>query len=188
MKRRLLLAALLGSLPHLSPAKDILDGGGAADPSAAAVSVAKAHIKSLLTGKFAALEASYAPKVQLMPGHEFLKERYGVAGPKGRSAAVTIEQGKLLKVIRNSRKDDPLPPAEVVDKLLATLTYTPVKTAIGDFATDPADPVGTPDGKLHFTIEDGDVLIKVSPPKGDFLLLQYRKVAGTWKIVAEYLD
>ena len=45
-----------------------------------------------------------------------------------------------------------------------------------------------PDGKLHFTVVKGDVVVKVSPPKGDFLLLHLRSTNGKWQVVSEYLD
>ena len=63
-----------------------------------------------------------------------------------------------------------------------------LETKPGPFATDPPDPVNTPDGKLHFMIEDGDILFKVGPAKprkGDFLLFQLRPLEGSWKVVAE---
>ena len=63
-------------------------------------------------------------------------------------------------------------------------------TTVGEFSIPAADPVGTPDSKLHFTIQRGDVLVKAAPGKGsgDFILLQLREVDGTWRVVAESLD
>ncbi len=71
---------------------------------------------------------------------------------------------------------------------LGELRYEPLEIAEGDFAADPADPVKTSDGRLHFAIKKGDVLLNVSPPKGDFVLLQLRKGDGGWQVVSEYLD
>jgi hypothetical protein len=72
--------------------------------------------------------------------------------------------------------------------VLETLKYEVLKVKAGKVQVDPTDPVGTPDGKLHFEVKEGDVLLKVSPPKGDFLYLHLRKVNGTWLIVSEYID
>ena len=72
--------------------------------------------------------------------------------------------------------------------MLKGLNYEALDAPPGEFAADPADPVDTPDGKLRFDIKQGDVLLKVSPPTGDFLLLQLRKIGNEWKVVAEYVD
>lgn len=55
-----------------------------------------------------------------------------------------------------------------------------------------ADEEATKSAKTHleqlFKVKKGDVLLKVSPPKGDFLLLHLRQIDGSWRIVSEYLD
>ncbi len=78
--------------------------------------------------------------------------------------------------------------AEKIAAMMESLKFEALKTTLGDFATQSSDPVGTPDSKLHFTIKEGDVLIKAAPPKRDFILLQVRQVEGAWRVVAEYLD
>ena len=72
--------------------------------------------------------------------------------------------------------------------MLKTLAFERMEVEIENNAVEPSDPVGTPDGKLHFKIEDGDALLKIAPPKGDFLLFQIRPIEGKWRVVAEYLD
>ena len=149
--------------------------------------IAREHVRNFLEGKFNEMEKSYAKQVVLMPGNELLKAKYGLAGPKGEKAAITVDRTKLLETMTKSFPR-PLFAANIVDKLFQAYRFEPLKTKVGDFATLPPDPVDTPDGKLHFTIADGDVLFKVGPEKGDFMLFQFRRIEGKWKVITEYLD
>ena len=153
-----------------------------------AIEVAKTHLDSNLKWNFKKLSETYAPKVTLMPGHEFLKEEYGLAGAGGRDKGGEIDRDKLIAAMKKASADRRERPQERIDKLLKSLTYEVIETKEGDFATEASDPVGTPDGKLHFAIKKGDVLLKVAPPKGDFLLFHLRKKDGAWSVVSEYLD
>ena len=141
-----------------------------------------------LKGKHGELAATYAPKVTLMPGHEFLKAEYGMAGDGARTAGAEVERDKLIAAMEKAAEGKPASPAERVDSLLEKMKFEVIGTKEGNFGIAPSDPVGTPDGKLHFEVKKGDVLLKVSPPKGDFLLLQLRQTDGIWRIVSEYLD
>ena len=154
----------------------------------AAIAIAKDHLKSTLTRDFKVLGKTYAPKVTLMPGHEFLKPEYGLAEAGDRSKAVELKRGKLIAAMKKDVAGQPARPLERVEEKLKTLRYEPLEIAEGDFATAPSDSVKTPDGKLHFAIKKGDVLLKVSPPRGDFVLLHLRKGDGGWQVVSEYLD
>ena len=161
-----------------------------------AIESAKTHLKGTLKGNYKGLAATYAPKVKLMPGHEFLKEDYGLVGAGARAEGAEVERDKLIAAMENEAAGRPARPAEPVDArhpervdgVLETLKYEVLKVKAGKVQVDPTDPVGTPDGKLHFEVKEGDVLLKVSPPKGDFLYLHLRKVNGTWLIVSEYID
>jgi hypothetical protein len=153
-----------------------------------AISTAKIHVAAIVRQDVDALEKTYAAEVGLIPGHEFLKDEYGLTKPGGRARGATVEREKLLAAMKKAVADRPPRPADRVDKMLASLTYTPLDAVPGEFATDPSDPVDTPDGKLRFDIKKGDVLVKVAPPKGDFLLLQLRQIKSAWKVVAEYVD
>ncbi|MGI9244009.1 MAG: hypothetical protein ACR2RV_24645 [Verrucomicrobiales bacterium] len=153
-----------------------------------AIDVAKTHLDSNLKGDYKKLTKTYAPKINLMAGHEFLKEEYGLAGAGGRAKGGEVERGKLIEAMTKASADRPERPQERVEKMLKSLRYEVIEVQKGDFVTEASDPVGTPDGKLHFSIKKGDVLLKVSPPKGDFLLLHLRKKAGEWSVVSEYLD
>lgn len=43
----------------------------------------------------------------------------------------------------------------------------------------------TADGKLHFAIPPGNVLIKPGNPAGHFTLAPLREAEGEWRVVAE---
>jgi hypothetical protein len=153
-----------------------------------AIESAKTHLNRSLHGNNKELATTYAPKVTLMPGHEFLKEEYGLVGDGGRAEGAEVERDKLIAAMETAAAGRPARPAERVDALLETLKYEVIEVEAGKVKVDPSDPVGTPDGKLHFEVKEGDVLLKVSPPKGDFIFLHLRKVDGNWLIVSEYLD
>lgn len=152
------------------------------------IATAESHLGNLLRGDIPELSKSYAAKVLLMPGHEFLKTDYGLAKDGDRAIGLEVDRGKLVATMKQAAAERRKRPAERINKFLATVRYEVLKTKVGDFATDAADPVGTPDGKLHFTIEKGDLLLKVAPPKGDFLYLHLRKLDDEWRVVSEYLD
>ena len=152
-----------------------------------AVQAAREHVRNFLEGDFNKMEKTYAKQIILMPGNELLKAKYGLAGANGEKEAITVDRTKLLGTMKKSLPR-PLIAANIVDKVFEAYRFEPLKTKVGDFATVPPDPVETPDGKLHFTIADGDVLFKVGPEKGDFMLFQFRQIEGKWQVVAEYLD
>lgn len=173
------LTMLLFSLVHSSAKDESID-----KPTA----TAKKHITAILSLDIDTLKNTYADSIRLMPGHEFTKDDYQLAPEGSRKTGATVKRDQLLAAMSKDVGDRPKPPADKVKKRVDSLNYEILKTKAGDFATDPADPVGTADGKLHFNIQKDDVLIKVSPPRGDFLLVQLRKLATGWQIVAEYLD
>jgi len=152
------------------------------------IAAAKMHLGTFFKGDFKKLESSFAAKIVLMPGHELLKQQYGLAGPGGRKTATTVERAKVIAALTKATQGRPKMSDEQIKTMIQKLKFETLPAKEGDFAAAPADPVDTPDGKLHFTIKKGDVMIKVSPPRGDFLLYQSRKIDGKWKIVAEYLD
>lgn len=152
------------------------------------VDAAKLHIGSILNADFSKLEGSYASQVTLMPGHEFLKPKYKLTESEGRKEATKVDRKKLIDAMTKSIEGKPKRPADRITSLLESLKFEALKTTEGDFATESSDPVKTTDGKLHFKVEKSDVILKVAPPKGDFLLLQMRNIEGKWRIVAEYLD
>jgi hypothetical protein len=153
----------------------------------AAVATAKLHLKATLTGDAASLGNSYAAEVRLMPGHEFLKPSHGFTTDAQRKTATVVASDKLIAAIKRETEAQPRKP-ERIEAMLKSITLASLEVREGDFAVAPSDPVNTEDGKLHFQIVKGDLLLKVSPPKGDFFLLQMRSVDGKWRVVAEYLD
>ena len=152
-----------------------------------AIEVAKSHVSSNLTSDHKKLAETYAPNVVLMPGHEYLKEKYGLAKAGARGKGAEVKRGKLIATLTRASAGLPAFPVEHAERVLDKLKYQSVKVHEGDFATDPSDPVETQDGKLHFMIKKGDLLIKVAPAKGDFVLLQLREEDDSWRVVAEYL-
>jgi len=156
-----------------------------------AVQAAKAHVGFLFAADFEHLGETYAKDVLLMPGHEFLKPQYGIAQDMERKLATSVESKRLIEVLKKKLDGRPKPAQDRVNARFARLKFESLPVAEGDFATEPTDNVATPDGKLHFTLVKGDVVLKVSPPKGDFgdfLLLHLRSTNGKWQVVSEYLD
>jgi hypothetical protein len=160
----------------------------AAEESATAIDAARSHLGAFLRADAEKLEASYAPQVTLMPGHEFLKPSYGLTEKEGRNEATRVERGKLVEAISDAAKEQPERPAGKISALIESLAFTVVETREDQAAIAPADPVGTADGKLRFDIKQGDVVVKAAPQKGDFILYHLRSENGAWHIVSEYLD
>jgi hypothetical protein len=175
------MKTLLLSIQILCAALPCVSANDAATPAA------KAHLKNFFSGNTVELAKSYADEVLLMPGHEFLKPEYGIANDAQRMKATEVKNTVLVAAISKKIGGRPSPPVEKINEKLEAMTFTALDVTPGDFTTDPTDPVATADGKLHFAVVKGDQIIKISPPKGDFLLLQLRSINGKWQ-VAEYLD
>lgn len=187
MTKRRLVTSLLATLPIFASAKDTDGKLDAPILKDGAILAAKAHMRGFLKSDFEKMAKTYAPKVTLVAGHEMLKAEHGLAGAGGRDAAITVGSAELLAAMEKAF-DGPLMPADQIEKFFEVITFTSLETKVGDHAIDPPDPVATPDGKAHFAIVDGDVLIKAGPEKGDFILLQLRQMEGGWRVVAELLD
>lgn len=187
MKRRTLLIMLL-SISTICQAKSN-DFRGVKSPTvASATSAAQKHVRNFMEGQFNKLERTYAAQIKLISGHEMLKAKYNLAGEEARKAGVIVNRAKLVEAMKKSFGGRPVVPVDAIDAVFNAYVFEVLETPVGDYATDPPDPVATPDGKIHFSIEPGDLLFKVGPKKGDFLLFQFRSIAGSWKVVAEYLD
>ena len=146
-----------------------------------AVDASKPHLDAVLRSDFKKLENTYASKVILMPGHEFLKTEYGLTAEPGRSKATEVERAKLIQAMTKAAEGRPVRPAAEIATLMESLEFEVLNAPVGDFVA--------PDSKLQFTIKEGDVLVKAAQPKGgDFILLQLREEEGAWRVVAEYLD
>ncbi|WDI42250.1 protein kinase domain-containing protein [Bremerella sp. P1] len=155
-----------------------------ADPA----ETARAHFRAIFEGDEKTLKTTYAANVQLMPGHEFLKDQYGLTEPGSRAKGAQLPRETLIKAFTQH----PVTPTkkEAIQEMLPLIKFEQLAVAEGDFVivADPADAIDESDKKLHFQIQNRDVLIKVAPPRGDFALLQMRKQDGTWRVVSEYLD
>jgi len=153
-----------------------------------ALEAAKAHIAGIMSKDPRVLAATYAPKITLMPGHEFLKERYGLAGKDGRMKALEVESVKLLEVMEKSMEGQAKAPNEQVEAFLKVLKFEPLEIKEGDFAVQSPNPTGTPDNMLHFQVLKDDVIFKVSPPRKDYIVLHLRQLEGVWRVVSECFD
>jgi hypothetical protein len=153
-----------------------------------ALEATKQHMRSFLSADFEKLAETYDATVTLMPGHEFLKPRYGFAADENRAKATVVDRDKFIGKFKELAKDAPKRSAEKIDAMMSELRYVTLEVSPESPSAIPSAPVSTTDGKLHFPISDGDVLIEVSPPVGDFILFHLREKDGAWKVVSEYLD
>ncbi len=158
---------------------------------AGAVRFMKNHVTKVFQSRFDDLARNYGPRIRLMPGHELLKPEHAlIRNANARHEGATVDSADLIAALKRSFKE-PIVEPELLGQVLDRYAFEILDTEAGDFSTPPADPVRTPDGKLHFMMREGDLLFKVGPAKprkGDFLLFQIRSVKGSWKLVAEYLD
>lgn len=144
-------------------------------------SFAKMHLLAILESDLEWLGQTYADSVMLMPGHPL----------GGGAQPLTIERQRLLMQLRAKRGNvDPGFP-EMIDQIMASVKCESLEVQVGDFEITPEATAGTPDGKLHFSIEEGDQIIRVgSKEEGedDFLLFQVRRIEGDWRVIAEYRE
>ena len=147
---------------------------------------AKSHFRALLEFDQAQLKKTYAGEVVLMPGHELLK---GKPNSPERAKPELVSRNDLLKRLKGKFANRKFMDPDQVEQMMTLVRFKILPADEGDFATDPPDPVPTPDGKLHFKMRSGDFLIKVGPEKrGDFLLFQFREMDDQWRVIAELLD
>lgn len=144
----------------------------------AAIEVAQAHIRSNLGSDFEKLALTYGSRVMLMPGHEFLKKKYGLAGAGGLEKGAIVGRDGLIEAMAKASAGRPALPQQHVERILGNLKFESIEVHEGDFAS----------GELQFKIRKGDSLIQVAPPKGDTILLHLRMEEGSLRVVSEYLD
>lgn len=146
----------------------------------------KEFVQGFLETRFtkeADLAAYLGKEIVLLPGHEYLKKRYGLTDNDDRDDALTVESKRFLEV--NAKLVGSLP-----DEKLKKL-----RDGIPGYGYEVRDlkpginVLGGPGGRIRFTGRPGDKAVFVRPkPKGDFLLYILRKAGEKWLIVAEYLD
>lgn len=152
-------------------------------PDYPAIPAAKSHIRSILKGDYAVLKTTYAPQVDLLKGHKHL------------AAGATIDQAKLIGMMKKAHEDRA---AEEVEKILGSVEYIPlpVELLTQDLPDDRPIAywiIAFKDRLQKGRLQEGDVLINVRPRRGAeiigmYFVLQFRKIDGTWQIVAEYSD
>ena len=176
MKTITMMALLIAVALSVGQAKDT-DAQATGSPAiTTAVGTAKEHVRALLGQDYEKLKETYPTKVFLMPGHEVLKDKYGFAGPEGRVKGKAMTRAKLIRAMKKANKDRSPPPGPVIDKGLKKVTFKSLKVKPGDYVMEPPQPVETLDGKLHFSIEGGDELIKVAEKNGNVILFQLRQI------------
>jgi len=148
----------------------------------------KTHIGNLMSRDLSEVSNSYASNVQLMAGHEFLKPKFKIGADDARSTGARVDRKRLLDALKavfaTSRAKDP----EKVKKMVSGLNVAIIETEAGSFSVAPSDPLSTK-ANLFFSIVPRDVLLKVSASDHpDFMLFQVRRIDGTLRVVAEYLD
>ena len=76
-----------------------------------AIASAKSHLSNNILNNSDGLTKSYAQRIMLMPGHEFLKEKYGLAEPGGRARGLEVARGDLLAAMKKAAEGRPVRPA-----------------------------------------------------------------------------
>lgn len=146
------------------------------------LNTAQLHIEGFLRCDSRLLAATYAPRVTLMPGHEFLKERYGIAGEEGRSKKLEVESERIIEALERVNKNRTADVGERIQKLLESLKYEQVEIEGGKLELDGDE------HEVDVVIQEGDVFYKISPGESDFLLLHLRQIDGIWRVVSECID
>ena len=148
----------------------------------------KMHVRYLASNRFLQLKETYAARVKLLPGHQFLQAEYSFVDASRINEGQTVDRGKLMLTIQDEWGSLSETPDEQVDEFLEACTFAVVDAAPGDHAETPSDPVQTKDGKLHFAMEKGDKLVRVETDDDERVFFQCRKIDGGWRVVAEYID
>ncbi len=153
------------------------------EPSAEITALAKALIRASFQYDEQMLKEIYSPEVQLLPGNRLFQ--YGLEVPEKMSAfGGLVKRDNMLTALEKQAGRDPVP-GSIVAQIVDMFRIEQFEVAKGEFVTEPNQPSDSQYGKLRFTIEDNDVLLKVSVPSA-FRFLQLRKTDEQWKVVAEY--
>jgi hypothetical protein len=152
-------------------------------PSADVTSLAKALLRASFQYDEQAFKTIYAPEVRLLPGHRLFQ--FGLELPGKMSAdGVLVQRDKMLPALKRQSDRDPIP-APFVETIISSFRIEQLAVSAGEFAAELNQPNDSMFGELRFTIEENDVLVKISVP-GAFRYLQLRKSNEAWTVVAEY--
>jgi hypothetical protein len=152
-------------------------------PAADIVKVAKAALRANFQYDERTLKEIYDTEVRLLPGNRLF--HFGLELPAKMSpSGVVVKRDNMLPALKKQAERDPAP-EQIVALLVDEFRIEQLDVKAGEFVTEPNHPSDSLVGKLQFTMEENDVLVKVSVP-GAFRYLQLRKVDEQWKVVAEY--
>jgi hypothetical protein len=153
------------------------------EPSADVTTLAKKLLGASLRYDEQQLKAIYAPEVKLLPGNRLFQ--YGLELPgKMTPFGVVIDREQMLPALKKQADRDPIPSA-LVPGFVSLFRIDQLDVPAGQFVTEPNQPGESVFDKLRFSIQENDVLLKVSVPNA-FRYLQIRKTGDEWKVVAEY--
>ena len=145
----------------------------------------KSHVANLMSKNASELSNSYASKVQLMPGHEFLKPKYPIGANDADGTGAQVDRKRLLEVFPAVLSKSRLQPI----KQVLNMNVVVVETKANHYWVSPSDSALPQDGQLEFSLVSGDVLLKASRSgHSDSAWFQVRRIDGTLRVVAEYLD
>ncbi len=152
-------------------------------PAADVAKVAKAALRANFQYDEQAIKAIYTEEVLLLPGNRLF--HFGLELPaKMTPSGVVVKRDNMLPALKKQAERDPAPES-IVALLVDEFRIEQLDVPAGEFVTEPNQPSDSLYGKLNFTIEENDALIKISVPDA-FRYLQLRKVDEQWKVVAEY--
>ncbi|MCP4888227.1 MAG: hypothetical protein GY904_16640 [Planctomycetaceae bacterium] len=153
------------------------------EPSVDVTTLAKKLLGASLRYDEQQLKAIYAPEVKLLPGNRLFQ--YGLELPgKMTPFGVVVDREQMLPALKKQAERDPIPSA-LVPGIVSLFRIDQLDAPAGEFVTEPNQPGESVFDKLRFSIQENDVLLKVSVPSA-FRYLQIRKTDDEWKVVAEY--
>lgn len=152
-------------------------------PAADVAATAKALLRASIRFDEQQLKAIYPTEVRLLAGNRLFQ--YGLEIPgKMTSFGVVVVRDQMLAAFKKQADRDPVP-EPFVAFMVNMFRIEQLDVPAGEFATDPNQLGESVFDKLRFSIEENDVLLKVSVPMA-FRYLQLRKLGEQWKVVAEY--
>ena len=150
--------------------------------------VAREHVTHLLSRDVQSLPKTYADTFDLLPGHQFAHEKHGLRKDAPESQPITVTKAAYMNAFRFSAARRREVDKRQIMAMVPLFRFEVLPSQNGEFHTDASRKVDTPNGKLTLKVQEGDKVVKVSPRRGHFILLQFRKLSGSWKVVAEYFS
>lgn len=150
--------------------------------------VAREHVTHLLARDIEELPKNYADEFELLPGHQFADPKHGLAEVEPVGEPVRVSKAAYMNAFRFSAARRRQPDKRQIMAMVPLFRFEVLPSKDGQFQTEASKRVNTPDGKLTLEVKPGDKVVRVSPRRAHFIVLQMRKVGGSWKVVAEYFS